>query len=171
MVYTWWTYIVVINFPNDSLWIITVIINLTNDNSYPNGWRSDGWDADDQTKQRAEHGHASARHAALLQGQQTRSPPAGRPGAQCVGKRRLLTIAHRKACQQSVLWAKLRRMISSRARPSTAASSRGRTCRLDSSTFLWKDWANGTEIWFRLCIESRTNAMTPSDLPVRFQRA
>lgn len=127
----------VINILLSSLWIIKAIVNMKNDNSYPNDWRSDGWNVDDQTQQRAEHFHVSAVNAALLQGQQTHSPPnANQVLSMSAGESVLLTVARRKACQQSGSWAKLWRMISSRARQSTAAISRGRTCWLDSPTFL-----------------------------------
>lgn len=88
-------------------------------------------------------------------------------------KGRLLTIACRKARQQSGSWAKLRRMISSLARPSTAAISRGRTCWLDSPTFLCKDWANMTQDLVRAAhqepyerfISARLTSAVPNSVP------
>lgn len=63
---------------------------------------------------------------------QTRAPTTS------AGESAVPTAECRKACQQFGSWAKLWRMISSRARQSTAAISKGRTCWLDSPTFLWK---------------------------------
>lgn len=55
--------------------------------SYPSGRRSDGWNVDDQTEQRAEHVCVSAFDAALLQGQQTPLTTKNAPGADYVGRR------------------------------------------------------------------------------------